>query len=943
MKTAQSAKGLSNAGQFKVPLYFEANRGQVDPSVKFFTRAAGYNMYLTAAEAVMVLPPAKAAKAKESVVVRMRLKGANAGPSIRGRDILPGRTSYFYGKDPSKWQVGVEQYAKVRFSQVYPGIDLVYYGKDGHVEHDFIVAPGANPGRILVGFEGGKGLRLDAQGNLILSVEGGELAYKAPTLYQMRGARRNPVKGRFVLAGEKQVRFEVGDYVRSKELVIDPQLVYSTYLGGSVDDKITGIAVDGTQQAYVTGWSRSVAGGFPATTPAGGHTLASPALNNGGSDVFVAKLSANGASLLWLAWMGGALDEQANAIVLDKSSVSEPKVYVTGITASPTFPVAGPAMQACSPNTGTLAFAAELSQPGNVPSLAYSTCWGGVSGTLSNSGNAIAVDSLGAAYVTGTTFASNFPISVGIPAPYNTMGAASQAAFVVKIAPAGTSVSYSMLLGTSDTITNGNAIAVDAGFQAWVAGMTNSSTLPAVLGHFSSSKVGTTSAFIAEVNTSGTGLLYATYINGNSDQAATAIALNNNGATPYHVFVAGWTVSPTGFPSTAYLLLPTSVRPIVYQKTLVGADDPFILRLNPLEPNPSPGSDNPLEMQFATHLGATGADRAYALALDDRDDSYIAGWTVSSDWTLAADPVTPGAGGINTTGATTSNTSGGQDAFVAAISSTGALQPFFSYLGATPPGQAATGIAVDALHNIYVAGFTGSAIFPLVTGSLSTSINGSGTAGASDGFVTKIAPVLSFPPPLPPPAALCTISGIGPSSGFTLGGTAITINGTGFNGLSGPGGVTFDGVAASSYTVNSSSTVITATAPRHPLIGALATGPVPLMVRATAGTCSTTYSYILAPLVAGACGDDFFFPSPATGDTGTFSYCMELPGTARVRIYNVIGDLAAKLEEAKPAGAQLSVLNTSKLAPGVYLYRLEKDYGGGNSVRSGVKKFLVRH
>jgi hypothetical protein len=937
-----SSQARSNAGHFKLPLYFEANRGQTDASVKFFTRAAGYNLYLTASEAVMVL--------SKSAVVRMKLKGANAKASIKGRDVLPWRTSYFFGNDPSKWQVGVQQFAGVKYSQVYPGIDMVYHGNQGQVEYDFIVAPGANPSRILLGFDGGKDLRLDARGNLIVRVEGGELTYQAPKLYQTLGGKRSPVQGRFALAGNKQARFEVGDYIRSEELVIDPQMVWSTYLGGSVDDKITSVAVDGTQQVYVTGWSRSApsgAGGFPAATATFPGAIGA---NRGGADVFVAKLSSNGATLMWLAWMGGALDDQANGIALDASSASTPNVYITGVTASGAFPVVGnpTVLQACAGMTGTLAFVAELTQPANIPNLVYSTCWGGVQGTLTNTANGIAVDSLGAAYVTGTTFATNFPISLGIPAPYNTMGAASQDAFVLKIAPSGTAVSYSMLLGPSSTITNGNAIAVDTGFQAWVTGMTTSSTLPAVIGHFSSSFVGTSDVFVAEVNTSGTGLLYATYINGNSDQAGTAIALDHAGATPYNVFVAGWTVSPTGFPSTAYYNLPTAgpgSRPVVYQKNLSGADDPFILRLDPAAVNPAPGTDNPQEMIYATHLGATAADRAYALALDDRDDAYIAGWTLSSNWTLAADPVTPDANGKNVTGATTQNTSGGQDAFVAAIGPTGQYQPFFAYLGATPPGQAATGIAIDAAHNIYVVGFTPSAIFPLETGALmdgsvaSKSINGTGTAGAFDGFITKIAPVVSFGLPLP---AVCTISGVNPNSGFALGGNTVTITGTGFGAPAGPGGVTFDSVNASTYTVNAASTVITATAPRHPLVGAFVYGTVPLTVTTGAGSCSSTYSYVVAPVAApgGPCGEDFFFPSPATGASASFAYCMELAGTARIRVYNVIGDLAAKIEETKPSGAAISTLNTARLAPGVYLYRLQKDYGS-SSTTSSVKKFVV--
>ncbi|MDD5209146.1 MAG: IPT/TIG domain-containing protein [Elusimicrobiales bacterium] len=1132
-----------SAGNSKLPMYFEANHGQTDASVKFFTRAAGYNLYLTGTESVTVMPKAAEVKGQEPVVVRMTLKGGNAKPAVQGVGLLPGRTSYFFGNDKKKWQVGAEQYSRVKFNQVYPGIDMVYRFSKGNAEYDFVVAPGANPSRIILGFEGAKSLRLDPKGNLVLGVEGGELTYKAPELYQKLGSKQVPVKGRFVLASNNNVRFEVGNYIKSKELVIDPQLSYSTYLGGSVEDKINAIAVDGTKQAYVTGYSRSAmtgSGGFPSTTPAGSHTLAvqGPA-ENGGSDVFVAKLSADGSSLLWVAWLGGGLDEQAYSIALDKSSVSTPKVFITGVTASAggtSYPVAGPAnvLKDCAVNPGLWAFVTELQQPANIPALVYSGCWGGAS-ALSTVGNSIAVDSLGAAYITGTTFQTDFPVSLGIPFPHNTMGAASQAAFVTKIAPAGAAIGYSMFMGPQDVITNGNAITVDAGFQAWVGGMTTSSMLPSVLGHFSSSKIGTTNAFVAKINAAGTGLLYATYINGNSDQAATAIALNNGGAAPYHVFVAGWTLSSTGFPSTAYYNLPVSVRPIVYQKDLVGADDPFILRLNPAEPNPVPGADNPLEMQYATHLGATGADRAYSLALDDLDDAYIAGWTLSSDWTLAADPVTPGANGINVTGATTQNTSGGQDAFVAAIGPTGQYQPFFTYLGATPPGQAATGIAVDSAHNIYVAGYTPSAIFPLVTGSLmdgstpAKAINRSGTAGAFDGFVTKIAPVLTFGAPLPPPGVVCTITGVNPSSGyliggdtvtitgtgfdisrstvefdgiisssftvyasstviaavtsshtlagvvpltvttpngtcsanfayvvpvatctitsispvsgftvggttvtiigtgffglnvstnvtfggvdavsytvnasstmvsavsprrpligtltpgsvlltlntssgtctavydyvnappsvctisnitpgfgFTPGGNVVTVTGTGFYGFSGPGGVTFDGVNASAYTANVSSTVITATVPRHPLVGALMPGVVPFRVTTGNGTCSASYTYVLAPAAAnGVCGgEDYFFPSPATGDTANFAYCMALPGTVRITVYNAIGDLVAKIEDSRAAGGQFSTLNTGRLATGVYLYRLEKDYGAGNSAASKVKKFVVQH
>jgi hypothetical protein len=940
---AARAQAPSQGALSKVPLYFEKNKGQADASVKFLARAAGYQMYLTTTEAVMVMPTSKT----EAAVVRMKMLGSSARASVRGENILPGHTSYMFGSDRSKWQIGVEQFAKVKFTGVYPGIDMVYYGKKENVEHDFIVAPGGNPGRILMGFTGAKSLRLDAMGNLVLGVNAGELTYKAPTLYQLVGGKRVSVQGRFMLVGTSHVRFVVGDYNRKLALVIDPQLVYSTYLGGNVEDKITGIAVDASRQAYVTGYSASApsgASGFPAATSS--FPLAIGA-NRGAKDVFVAKLSADGASLLWLAWLGGALDDVAKGIALDNSSASTPNVFITGETKSSgvgtSYPVAGPAIQVCSTNTGSLIFVTELSQTGGIPNPVYSTCWGGVSGILTNTGNAIAVDSTGAAYVTGTTFVNGplFPIVGTAVPPYTTFGGASEGAFVFKIAPAGASVVYSMFLGTSNGVTRAFSIAVDSLFQAWVGGVTTATTLQSVAGHFAAANVGTSDGFLNQVNAAGNATLYGTYINGNSDQEVTAIKLNNGGNPGYHVFAAGWTVSSTDFPSTAYLLLPTSgpgSRPLVYQKNLVGADDPFIFRLNP-------AAVGIQEMVFATHLAATAADRAYALSLDSLDNSYIAGWTNSSDWTLAADPVTPGANGINVTGATTQNTSGGRDAFVAAINPTGQFQPFFSYLGATPGGQEATALVVDDLRNIYVAGFTGSAIFPLVTGSLedsstpARSINRTAIAGAFDGFVTKIAPVNSLATAPPP---FCTLAPT-PAVSYAVGGSTVVITGGPFVGLLGTSAVQFGGVDAQSYTVNSASK-LTAVAPRHPVAGALALGKAPLSVTNNQGTCTTPFAYVYSPTTgSGSCGDDFFFPMPATGSRGNFAYCMAVAGSVQIKVYNVVGDVATTLDDTKAAGAQISEINTQRLAPGVYLYTTVKTYNDGTVARSGVKKFTVRH
>lgn len=952
---AASAAGAKAPAQnilSTVPLFFEENKGQVDASVKFSARAANYNMYLTATEAVMVLPAQKYALTKAPVVVRMKLKGANARPSVQGLNQLPGHTSYMFGSDQSKWQIGVAQYAKVKFSSVYPGIDVVYYSNKGNIEHDFILAPGANPGRILMGFEGAKSLRLDAQGNLILNVAGGDVTYKAPTLYQMADGKRMSVQGRFMLAGDKHVRFVVGDYLKNKTLVIDPQIMYGTYLGGTVNDAITAIAVDTSRQAYVTGWARSASnsGGFAAPTQTFPAVIGA---NRGGSDAFVAKISEDGSTLMWLAWMGGALDDQANGIALEKVLSGTPKVYITGFTKSAglgtSYPVAGPAMQTCDVNTGSLTFVSELTQPANIPALVYSTCWGGVQGVLTNTGNAIALDATGAAYVTGTTFATNFPMVGGAAAPYNTMGAASQAGFVYKVNPAGAGgVAYSMYLGPSTVVTNSNAIAVDALGQAWVAGKTTSDAWPAaaLAGHFAETRTAGVwaDAFVAQVKADGTSLLYATYINGNTEDEATAVALNNNGNAPYNVFVAGWTVSSTDFPSTAYYNQPISVRPTVYQKDPQGADDAFVLKLNPSAVD----ADRSLEMVYATRVGAaSGAERAMGLALDSNGDAYIAGWTQSANWAVAGNDTLADCSAPcvsrNVAGAVETNTTTDQAAFVAAIGPTGLTRPFFSYLGGSPGTfgqQIANAIAIDALQNIYVAGITPSNTFPATTGSLMDGtagvelLNATGTENATDGFITKIAPVLGFGAPAP----ACTFT-VDPNNGFSVGGTSVTLTGTGFTGLAGTSAVTFGGTDALSYSVNASSTVIIAKVPPHAGLAV-----VPLVVTNSVGTCQANYSYVNAPASGANCGsDDFFFPSPVAGARGNFAYCMALQGTVKIRVYNAIGDLATKVEDSKSSGAQLSTINTERLASGVYLYIMEKDYGSGNVNRSGVKKFVVKH
>ena len=900
-KTDQGARARATVGHFNLPLYFEANHGQTDPSVKFLSRGAGYNLFLTASQAVMVLPRAKADKAKESVVVRMKLNGANANPTVRGLDILPGYTNYLLSNDPSKYQTGVERYAKVKFSHVYPGIDMVYYGKQGHVEHDFVVAPGANPGRILVGFEGGKDLRLDPQGNLIVGVEGGELTYQAPALYQMRGGKRNPVKGSFVLAGKNQVRFAVGDYIRSKELVIDPSLTYSTFLGGTVADRAFAITADATGNTWVTGETANAP--FPGTGVAPGFQVA---YGGGAFDVFVAKFNATG-TLVWATLYGGTGDDIGRGIAVDAAF----NVYVTGSATAGVLPAkkAPAAVETkIGAGGGTDAFLVAFAPDGK--DLVYAPLR--IGGNGEEYGRGIAADTAGNVYITGETNSAGFVTTPGAAQPIIGGGGNSDA-FVMKFDPTGV-LAYSTFLGGTG-IDVGNAIAIQGG-NAYITGET-SANLPVVptaaagitQGAFKQTIAGSNAAFIAKLTASGAAWDYVTYVGGSDQEAGTGIAV----PAADIVYITGWTIS-ADFPSPG-----NDVNGVPYANTRIGAYQPtrgvapdaFVFKLHIRNPGFAGGAHDGV---YSTYLGGSGEDDAYAIAVDAAGNAYVTGQTWSGDFPN----VSPISGGGSLTGTP-------DEAFVTEINPTGGGLIFSTYLGAAGE-TAGRGIALDGTNNVYVTGWTSAAGFPSTVG---PALN-----GPFDAFVTKIAA------PAGPPPVACTITGMAPSSGLSNGGTTVKITGTGFTGVVAANAVTFGGTNATSFSVNGANTEITAVTPRHPIAGALTSGTESLVVSAGAGPCSTNYAYTFSP--TGACGNDFFFPSPATGATGTFAYCMTGSGTMIIKIWNVIGDLVAKVEDRQLAGANISLLNTARLAPGVYLYRTEKRYDSGVSDRSGVKKFTVQ-
>src|SRR5216117_694021 len=485
----------------KLPLLFEANRGQTHKDVHFLSRGPGYGLYLTAGEAVLVLakpnPDAKRdahgtseqreAKARaKSVALRMSLVGAAHEPVVSGLEEQPGKANYLIGKDPAKWRTNVPTYAKVHYREVYPGIDLVYYGNQRQLEYVFILAPGADLKRIVLGFKGAEQLEIDAQGELVLHAADGDIRQRKPVIYQEIDGVQREIAGGYVRKGENRVGFQVAAYDRSQPLVIDPVLAYSTYLGG------TRIAVDTDGSAYVVGSTGST--GFPTTTGA-----FQPNYGGGYVDAFVTKLNPDGSALVYSTYLGGSGWDEGHGIAVD----ADGNAYVTGMTNSIDFPTTPGALQTTGGSGyGYIAFVTKLNPTGSA--LVYSTSFGG----SNYSGDGIAVDAAGNAYVTGLRWCN--------------CGTGYETAFVLKLDPTGSAAVYSTFLGTHSLYDGihsyGNGIAVDTAGNAYVTGSTNSSpsNFPITAGAFQSTPGGSSDAFVMKLDPAG-GVVYSTFLGGSCD------------------------------------------------------------------------------------------------------------------------------------------------------------------------------------------------------------------------------------------------------------------------------------------------------------------------------------------------------------------------------------------------------------------------------------------
>ena len=589
----------------RLPLYFVENKGQLDPEVRFYIKKSGQTIYFTDEGILFDLVRNRKLSEKSSeefgkghqttelkaerLVFSLCFKNACKGLLIQGFDRQETGINYFTGNDRNKWKTDIPTYKGIIYKEVYESIDLKVFGKGTDIEYEFIVNPGGNPDDIMLSYNGIEGLATNRDGELIIRTAFGELRETRPYIYQEIEGKK-VVDGSFethstdakLQPGSFSYGFRVASFNLSYPLIIDPSLVYSTYLGGSSDDTATGIDVDTSGNVYITGITLS--DDFPTANPFQGTCA-------GNRDAFVAKISQSGDTLIYCTFIGGSGDDSSSGIVIDGSG----NMYITGQTTSTDFPLQNP-YQGSHGGSNYDAFVTKISSSGST--LMYSSYLGGNS---LDSGSGIAVDPSGNAYVSGVTASANFPIQ----SPFQGTCAGAQDIFITKISPSGNALVYSSYLGGSSG-DFGFGTAIDTSGNAYVTGETFSTDFPMQNPFQGTFGGGTADAFITKISSSGS-LIYSTYLGGSNIDAGTAVAVDGSG----NAYVTGATWS-SDFP----LQNPC-------QGTFGGGTiDAFITKVFP--------SGNAIS--YSTFLGGNDDDSANGIAVDSLGNVYITGYTYSSDF-----------------------------------------------------------------------------------------------------------------------------------------------------------------------------------------------------------------------------------------------------------------------------------------------------------------------
>lgn len=587
-----------------LPLGFEANMGQLDSDIKFISRARSFDLFLTSEGATITLKAQGTQHScRRSLMLRMRLLRPCSQMQIAGEGETAAKANYFIGSFPEKWRANIPIYSRVKCQSVYPGIDIVYYGDQGQLEYDFMLAPGADPETIRLGFEGAKGITVDANGDLVLQTSAGEIRQNRPAVYTWSNGAKKEIAGRYVLNSKHEIGFQIAAYDANKPLVIDPVLSYSTYLGGSNFDEPHAISVDSSSNVYVTGETQS--DDFPLAN--------SIQLAGGGVDVFITKLNPVTNTLIYSTYLGGNNWDESSGIAVDSSG----NAYATGTTRSVNFPTT-PGISRTATGEEDNVFIAKLSASGG---LLYSVLIGG---SKDDRSGGIAIDREGNAYVTGGTNSNDFPTTpealqpeISIHKPNYVVGDV----FILKLNPSGTKLIYSTYLG-GNSYDAGGGIAVDAAGNAYLAGAAGPQ-FPTTPGAYKEKGGDVSNAFVAKLNPTGSHLVYSTFLAGEIYVYGIAVDLAGS------AFVTG--TAGRDFATT----------PGAFQTASGGGSESFIVKLN------SAGS----ELLYSTYLGGSGDEFSRSIAVDSGGNAYVTGITTSLNFPLAS-PLQNRMGGGSVSGST---------------------------------------------------------------------------------------------------------------------------------------------------------------------------------------------------------------------------------------------------------------------------------------------------
>jgi hypothetical protein len=606
----------------KVPLAFESNMGQYGPGIKFVARSAAGAISLGARSASFHLRDAKLHTAR----LDMTPVGMTHLVSVEGLEETEGKSNYLFGADPANWITNVPRYSRVRYRDVYPGIDLIFRGSQRGIEYDFILSPGADPERVELEFTGARSLRLERGGDLIVTLARGlTLTHHAPLLFQEENGVRTKVAGSYVIRGKNRVGFRISSYIRSRTLIIDPVVGYSAQFGGEDPGFANAIAADAAGNAYVTGVTGlSAFPVLPSSFEAGNTTQYS---------AFVYKLNSSG-DFLYTTLIGGSSRQSGTGIAVD----ADGNAYVTGVTSSADFPVTSGAFQTVLSSANRHGFVLKLNAAGNA--LVYSTFIGGNYPDLPA---AIAIDQSANAYITGSTESSTFPVT---PGAYQTSSDNPDGeAFVTKFNSTGTALIYSTYL---DNSSGGNGIALDSSGNAYISGSTN---------------IG---GVVTKMNSTGSGLVYSTSLHAGTGSFASGIAVDASG----NAYVAG-----------------TGVATLLGTPVLFGNGGIFVVKLN------AAGS----ALSYLTSVGGSMTQQSTGIALDSGGNIYVSGWTQSEDFPLLSP--------VQAVGPPADN--GVKTGVVFKLDPSGVLA-FSTYFGSDFDFPNA--IAVDPNSNVYITGTSSSTV-----------------------------------------------------------------------------------------------------------------------------------------------------------------------------------------------------------------------------------------